>query len=85
MNGIFKKKLNHIPIEFILDVDALRIWRYEDAVLGPRKLPAFNEPFKGKILMEDGVFSIDVEKNEILLKTDASSLNVGTSFIYVVE
>lgn len=73
------------PTKSISDVDALRIWRYEDAVLGPRKLPAFNEPFKGKILMEDGIFSIDVEKNEITLTTDTSSLNVGTSFIYVVE
>lgn len=71
--------------EFISDVDALRIWRFEDSVLGPRKLPAFNEPLRGKILMEDGVFSIDVDRSEVTLKTETSSLNVGTSFIYVVE
>lgn len=69
----------------IPDVDALRIWRFEDPVLGPRKLPAFNEPLKGKVLLENGVFSIDVEKNEIYLQTESTKLNVGTSFIYIVE
>lgn len=68
-----------------LDVDALRIWRFEDVVLGPRKLPIHNEPLKGKVLLEDGVFSIDVEKNEVFLQTESTKLNVGTSFIYVVE
>lgn len=72
-------------IKFILDVDALRIWRYGDALLGPRKIPTINEPFKGKVLMEDGVFSIDVEKSEITLQTESTKINVGTSFIYVVE
>lgn len=69
----------------ISDVDALRIWRYEDAVLGPRKLPNYTEALKGKVLLENGVFSIDVDKNEVTLKTDSATLNVGTSFIYVVE
>lgn len=35
--------------------------------------------------MEDGLFSIDVEKNEVTLQTETTKLNVGTSFIYVVE
>lgn len=70
---------------FIPDVDALRIWRFEDPVLGPRKLPTFNEPLKGKVLLENGEFSIDVEKNEIYLQTESTKLSVGTSFIYVVE
>lgn len=67
------------------DVDALRIWRYEDVVLGSRKMPVFNEPFKGKVQLETGVFSINTEKGEIAIQTDSSTFNVGTSFIYVVE
>lgn len=67
------------------NVDALRIYRFEDGVLGPRKLPTFNEPLKGKIPIEDGEFSIDVEKSEITLQTDSSKINIGTSFIYVVQ
>lgn len=69
-----------------LDLNALNIWRYEDPILGPRKIPNLNEPFKGKQLLEDGIFEINAEKNEIILETDgATKLNVGTSFIYVVE
>lgn len=70
---------------FSSDVDALRIWRYEDAVLGPRKLPLLNEPLKGKVQLETGVFSIDTEKNQVILKTESGALDIGTSFIYVVE
>lgn len=70
---------------WISDVDALRIWRFEDAVLGPRKLPIYSEPLKGKVQMEDGVFSIDVDKSEVTLQTESTKINVGTSFIYVVE
>lgn len=66
-------------------MDAIRIWRFEDAVLGPRKLPTFNEPLKGKILLEDGLFSIDMDKSEITLQTESKQINVGTSFMYVVE
>lgn len=66
-------------------MDALRVWRYEDAVLGPRKIPHLNEPFKGKIQLENGVFSINTEKNEVILQTESEALNIGTSFIYVVE
>lgn len=67
-------------------VDALRIWRFEDPVLGPRKIPVCSEPFKGKIKLEDGVFTIDTEKNEIILELENSQkINVGTSFMYVVE
>lgn len=35
--------------------------------------------------MEDGVFSIDVDKSEVTLQTESTKINVGTSFIYVVE
>lgn len=70
----------------VLGVDALRIWRYEDPVSGPRKIPVCSEPFKGKTKLEEGTFSIDNEKNEIILETEnMRKFNIGTSFIYVVE
>lgn len=66
-------------------MDALRIWRYEDPVLGPRKIPVCSEPFMGKVQLENGTFSIDVDKNEVFLATETAKSSIGTTFIYVVE
>lgn len=71
---------------FFPDVDALRIWRFEDPHLGARKIPLFNEPFKGKVKLENGIFVIDTERNEVFVETaSGKKSNVGNSFIYVVE
>lgn len=70
----------------ISELDALRIWRFEDPILGPRKIPVINEILKGKVQLEDGVFSIDAEKSEVFLEVaGAEKINVGSSFIYTVE
>lgn len=68
------------------DVEAVRIWRHDDPILGPRKIPVFSEPFKNKIKLEDGTFTVDTEKQEVYLELeDATKINVGSSLIYVVE
>lgn len=70
----------------ISELDALRIWRFEDPILGPRKIPVVNEILKGKVQLEDGVFSIDADKSEVFLEVAAAKkINVGSSFIYTVE
>lgn len=67
------------------DLDALRIWRFEDPILGPRKIPVLNGELKGKVELEDGVFTIDADKHEIYLEVDgAQKISVGCSFIYMV-
>lgn len=81
---LIDKQLNFLII--ISDLDALRIWRFEDPILGPRKIPVLNEMLKGKVQLEDGVFSIDADKNDVFLEVDGSAkINVGSSFVYVVE
>lgn len=68
-----------------LAINAVEVWRFEDPVLGPRKLPIFNDYKTGKVQLEDGVVSLD-SKNEIVYITTAEGkkIDVGTSFIYII-
>lgn len=71
----------------ISDSIGTKIWRFEDPVLGPRKIPAINDYQTGKILLEAGTFSINVDTNEVFLTVDGQAIpvNVGTAFIYIVD
>lgn len=67
-----------------VDLAGLGIWRYIDPALGPRSFPAFDDFKAGKVPLETGVFSINVDTKEVFLTTDTGRVNVGTSLIYVV-
>lgn len=67
------------------EVDAVQIWRFEDPVLGPRKIPNFNDYKTGKVLLEEGTVSIDLKSGAVNITTaDGKKIEVGTSFIYIV-
>lgn len=67
------------------EVDAIQIWRFEDPVLGPRKIPNFNDYKTGKVLLEDGTVSIDLKLDTVhITTTDGKKIEVGTSFVYIV-
>lgn len=71
------------------DVTGLQILRFEDAVMGPRKLPVLNDYKQGKVPLERGVFAIDVDTKAVFLTPTgadaAKRIDVGTSLVYVVE
>lgn len=83
--SIFREKLAK-QIEFKADLSALEILRFEDPILGPRKPPTFQDYRSGKLTVEDGTFSIDVDKRQLFLSNGTiKNLNVGTSFVYVIN
>lgn len=75
-----------ISFDYFTELIGLKIWRFDDPIMGPRKIPRCNDYKEGKILLESGTFKIDVAKNEIYLDTvEAGTVNIGTHFVYVVE
>ncbi|ETN58342.1 leucyl-tRNA synthetase [Anopheles darlingi] len=71
---------------FKADLSALEILRFEDPVLGPRRLPTFQDYRSGKVSVEDGTFAVEPEKKEVRLTNGSvKNLNTGTSFIYVIN
>ncbi|XP_055917022.1 leucine--tRNA ligase, cytoplasmic isoform X1 [Eupeodes corollae] len=80
----FHEKVGKI-IGLKAELNALKIWRYEDPVLGPRKIPAFDDYKTGKIQLTEGVFVLDVEKKVVNLKINGKLQSIGTEFTYVVD
>lgn len=75
-------------IGFKADLTALEVLRFEDPVLGPRRLPAFQDYRSGKLTLEEGTFSIDVERKQVFLSCGsaaAQKVNVGTYLNYVIN
>lgn len=65
--------------------EPLQLWRYIDPVLGPRKLPIFDDFKAGKTLMEDGTLSISAKDDMVYLTgSDGTKMPIGIDLIYVV-
>lgn len=64
----------------------IKLWRFEDHVLGPRKIPTFNDFKTGKIELEEGVLSADLKENRVYITTTAAkNFEIGTNLVYVIE
>lgn len=68
-----------------LDLSGLSIWHFEDPTMGPRRFPTFNDHKSGKVQLETGIFSVNVDTNEVFLATSEGRKEIGTSLIYLVE
>ena len=60
--------------------------RYDDPVLGPRKLPNFESWSDGKLTIEAGdTFTVDTDKQVVMLQCGRDlNVAVGSQLVYVV-
>ena len=62
------------------DEKKVQLWRFEDPVMGPRKMPTLDNPLQGKVQIQNGVkFSIDLQSQKVTLD---GKVEVGQSLIY---
>lgn len=67
------------------EVDAVQVLRFEDPVLGPRKIPNFNDHKIGKVQLEEGEVSIDLKSDSMYITTaSGQKIQVGTSLVYII-
>ena len=66
----------------VKDPKKVKLYRFTDPILGPRKTPSLEKPLEGKEEIKSGeVFKIDLEKEIVRL----GNLDLGESLIYRVE
>lgn len=62
------------------DEKKVELWRFEDPIMGPRKIPSLDNPLEGKVQIKNGVkFSIDLQSQKVMLD---GIVDVGQSLIY---
>ena len=63
----------------VKDPAAVRLYRWEDPVLGPRRMPNMQKPMDGKVEVKEGdKFEVDLEKGEVKV----GGVDVGQSMVY---
>lgn len=70
-----------------VDLSGLTLYRFDDPIFGPRKIPVFGDFESGKTkLPTDGILNINAaEKQIFLIDSDNKKLNIGTNLVYVVK
>jgi leucyl-tRNA synthetase len=71
----------------IKDARKVKLMRYNDPIVGPRKLPHFEQISADKLDVDDAaVFVIDISSCRVALKRDGTNLiDVGSQLVYVVS
>lgn len=68
------------------DQQDVHLWRFEDPRLGDRKLPIFQEPTKGKVLISpDSTFKVNINEKKVLVTSNSKQFEIGSSIIYLLN
>lgn len=73
-------------IKAIKDVSCLKLWRYLDPVMGPRKIPSIGDhETKCAILENTCVLKVDTNINKVELVNNGKNIDLGTQLIYTYD
>ncbi|KAB0798864.1 hypothetical protein PPYR_06746 [Photinus pyralis] len=65
---------------------SVQLWRYEDPIMGDRRMVPFNNPFLGKVIISpDSTFQINGNGNRVSVVSKNGVFDLGASVIYVVS
>ncbi|KAF5297292.1 hypothetical protein FQA39_LY12131 [Lamprigera yunnana] len=67
----------------IKDKSSVQLWRFQDPILGDRKLVPFNDPFANKLIIPTES-SFEVKENKVNVLCDNDIFELGRSVIYVL-
>ncbi|TRY58119.1 hypothetical protein DNTS_025532 [Danionella cerebrum] len=70
----------------IKDLSKVKLMRYEDPLLGPRRIPVLGKEEEGKLPVSKGsLFHISVQDNRVHLSDDGVKVDIGDCLIYLLE
>ncbi|XP_056302105.1 leucine--tRNA ligase, cytoplasmic [Danio aesculapii] len=70
----------------IKDLSKVKLMRYEDPVLGPRRIPVLGKEEEGKLpVSNSSVFHISLQENKVHMSDNGLKVDIGDALIYLVE
>ncbi|XP_061904758.1 leucine--tRNA ligase, cytoplasmic-like isoform X1 [Entelurus aequoreus] len=69
----------------VKDLSKVKLMRYEDPLLGPRRVPVLGQEEHGKVLLSpQSVFSINLEAKKVTVVDDGVTVDIGDTLAYLV-
>ncbi|KAL0994734.1 hypothetical protein UPYG_G00126440 [Umbra pygmaea] len=70
----------------IKDLSKVKLMRYEDPILGPRRVPVLGKEELGKLAVSDkSSFSISLADRKVFMTDNGLSVDVGDTLLYLVQ
>uniref|UniRef100_A0A7N6ATG4 Leucine--tRNA ligase, cytoplasmic n=1 Tax=Anabas testudineus TaxID=64144 RepID=A0A7N6ATG4_ANATE len=70
----------------IKDLSRVKLMRYEDPLLGPRRVPVLGQEERGKLpISNKSVFSINLEEKTVTLADNGLTVNIGDTLVYLIN
>ncbi|XP_012693255.1 leucine--tRNA ligase, cytoplasmic [Clupea harengus] len=71
---------------FIKDLSKVKLMRYEDPALGPRRVPVMGREEQGKLPVSDkSTFHISLEDKKVHLTDNGLKVDIGDTLVYLVQ
>nr|XP_061801544.1 leucine--tRNA ligase, cytoplasmic-like isoform X1 [Nerophis lumbriciformis] len=70
----------------IKDLSKVKLMRYEDPLLGPRRVPVLGQEEQGKVVISpQSVFSINLEEKKVTVADNGLTVDIGDTLAYLVH
>uniref|UniRef100_A0A8C1Z4N0 Leucine--tRNA ligase, cytoplasmic n=1 Tax=Cyprinus carpio TaxID=7962 RepID=A0A8C1Z4N0_CYPCA len=68
------------------DLSKVKLMRFEDPLLGPRRIPVLGKEEEGKLpISNSSVFHINLQENKVHLSDNGLKMDIGDTLIYLVQ
>ncbi|XP_059208404.1 leucine--tRNA ligase, cytoplasmic [Centropristis striata] len=70
----------------IKDLSRVKLMRYEDPLLGPRRVPVLGQEEQGKLPVSNkSVFNVNLEEKRVTLADNGLTADIGDTLVYLVQ
>lgn len=83
-DGVIRRlaKVNRL----IKDLSRVKLMRYEDPIMGPRRVPVLGQEEQGKLAISNkSVFSVDLEKKKVTVADNGLTVDIGDTLVYLIQ
>lgn len=78
--------LKSISLIFVLDLSKVKLMRFNDPLLGPRRVPVLGKEDAEKTpILHQAVFDIDLAGKQVRLTENGRTIDIGNTLVYVVN